>query len=175
MKKIIFIMLLGLVCNTINAQIVTKQELEEYTNIGDMSWSAKAKELSNEYKLNELGELSLSIIKEYKGQSKSQLYRKIIDWVISMSSDAKSAIQVSNEEEGTIMARCYLPNIAKRTMGDNSYRVSIRPLIQGERSITCTSYYSLYFFNPNDFISYFLVPSTRFPLSCHSQFDIALF
>ena len=48
-------------------------------------------------------------------------------------------------------------------------------LIQGERSITCTSYYSLYFFNPNDFISYFLVPSTRFPLSCHSQFDIALF
>lgn len=32
MKKIIFIMLLGLVCNTINAQIVTKQELEEYTN-----------------------------------------------------------------------------------------------------------------------------------------------
>lgn len=48
-------------------------------------------------------------------------------------------------------------------------------LLQGERSITCTSYYSLYFFNPNDFISYFLVPSTRFPLSCHSQFDIALF
>lgn len=130
MKKIIFIMLLGLVCNTINAQIVTKQELEEYTNIGDMSWSAKAKELSNEYKLNELGELSLSVIKEYKGQSKSQLYRKIIDWVISMSSDAKSAIQVSNEEEGTIIARCYLPNIAKRTMGDNSYRVSIRPLIK---------------------------------------------
>ena len=130
MEKIIFIMLLGLVCNTINAQIVTKQELEEYTNIGDMSWSAKAKELSNEYKLNELGELSLSIIKEYKGQSKSQLYRKIIDWVISMSSDAKSAIQVSNEEEGTIIARCYLPNIAKRTMGDNSYRVSIRPLIK---------------------------------------------
>ena len=130
MKKIIFIMLLGLVCNTINAQIVTKQELEEYTNIGDMSWSAKAKELSNEYQLNELGELSLSIIKEYKGQSKSQLYRKIMDWIISMSSDAKSAIQVSNEEEGTIIARCYLPNIAKRTMGDNSYRVSIRPLLK---------------------------------------------
>ena len=40
-----------------------------------------------------------------------------------MSSDAKSAIQVSNEEERTIIARCYLPNIAKRTMGDNSYRV----------------------------------------------------
>lgn len=95
MKKIIFIMLLGLVCNTINAQIVTKQELEEYTNIGDMSWSAKAKELSNEYKLNELGELSLSVIKEYKGQSKSQLYRKIIDWVISMSSDGAFVYSLS--------------------------------------------------------------------------------
>ncbi len=77
MKKIIFIMLLGLVCNTINAQIVTKQELEEYTNIGDMSWSAKAKELSNEYKLNELGELSLSVIKEYKGQSNLNYIAKL--------------------------------------------------------------------------------------------------
>lgn len=69
MKKIIFIMLLGLVCNTINAQIVTKQELEEYTNIGDMSWSAKAKELSNEYKLNELGERKPPIKYPYKKES----------------------------------------------------------------------------------------------------------
>ena len=46
---------------------------------------------------------------------------------------------------------------------------------QGGRSISITSYHFLYFFNTNDFISYFLIPSTGFPLSCHSQFDVTLF
>ncbi|MCS2691230.1 MULTISPECIES: AAA family ATPase [Bacteroides] len=46
---------------------------------------------------------------------------------------------------------------------------------QGGRSISITSYHFLYFFNTNDFISYFLIPSTCFPLSCHSQFDVTLF
>lgn len=48
-------------------------------------------------------------------------------------------------------------------------------LSQGGRSINITSYHFLYFFNTNDFISYFLIPSTCFPLSCHSQFDVTLF
>lgn len=130
MKKVIFIIVLCLICNTTYSQIITQQEIEHYTNIGDMSWSAKAKELSNEYNLNELGELSLSVIKEYKGQSKSQLFAKIMNWIISMSSNTKSAMQVANETEGKIITRCYLPNIAQRTMGDNSYRVSIRPLLK---------------------------------------------
>ena len=129
MKRIFMIIILGLICDVIHAQIITKQELEKYTNIGDMSWSEKATELSHIYKLNELGELSISNVIEYEGQSKSQLYHKIMNWIISMSSDAKSAIQASDEVEGVIIARCYLPNIAKRTMGDNSYSVSIRPLL----------------------------------------------
>lgn len=132
MKKIIFITFLGLACNTIYAQVITKQELETYTNIEDMSWSDKAKDLAHEHKLNELGELSLSVMNEYKGQSKSQLYNKVMNWVISMASDAKSAIQISDEVEGTIIARYYFPDIAKRTMGGNSYRVSIRPLLKFE-------------------------------------------
>lgn len=130
MKRIISALLLCLICNVTHSQIITEQELEDYTNLGDMSWSAKAKELSGDYMLNEVGELSLSVIKEYKGQSKSQLYKKVLNWIISMSSNANSAIQMSDETEGTIIARCYLPNIAKRTMGDNSYRVSIRPLLK---------------------------------------------
>lgn len=46
---------------------------------------------------------------------------------------------------------------------------------QSKRSISITSYHFLYSFNTNNFISYFLIPSTCFPLSCHSQFDVTLF
>ncbi len=95
-----------------------------------MSWTDKAKELSNQYKLNENGELSLSIVKEFEGQSKSQLYKKVFNWILSMSSNDKSALLVSDEKVGQIQTRCYIPNIAKRTMGDNSYKVSIRPLLK---------------------------------------------
>lgn len=130
MKYIFVLLLLILQYNFSYAQVISKQEIEEYTNIGDMTWTAKAEELSCLYTLNENGELSLSIIKEYKDQSKSQLYKKIFNWILSISSNAKSDLLVSDENLGQIQARCYIPDIAKRTMGDNSYRVSIRPLLK---------------------------------------------
>lgn len=117
MKRIISALLLCLICNVTHSQIITEQELEDYTKLGDMSWSAKAKELSGDYMLNEAGELSLAVIKEYKGQSKSQLYKKVLNWIISMSSNANSAIQMSDETEGTIIARCYLPKYSKTHYG----------------------------------------------------------
>lgn len=130
MKKIYLTVLLTVVYTYACAQVISKQEIEQYTNIGEMSWSDKAAELSMLYNLNENGDLSLSIVKEYEGQSKSQLYKKVFNWIVSMSSDAKSALQVSDEELGQIQTRYYIPDVAKRTMGDNSYRVSIRPLLK---------------------------------------------
>lgn len=130
MKRFILQVLLVIVSNFTYSQVITKQEIEEYTNLGDMSWSSKAKELSNEYKLNDNGELSLSVVKIYKEQSKSQLYQKVLNWILAISSDAQSALLTSDKTTGQILARCYLPDIAKRTMGDNSYRVSIRPLLK---------------------------------------------
>lgn len=63
-------------------------------------------------------------------KDKSQLYHQVLNWIISMSSNAQSAVQSCDENKGIILTRCYLPNIARRTMGDNSYRVSIRPLLR---------------------------------------------
>ncbi len=130
MKKIFISLLLILQYSFSYAQVISKQEIEEYTNLGNMTWTDKAEELSYQYTLNESGELSLSIVKEYKEQSKSQLYKKIFNWILSMSSNDKSALLVSDENLGQIQTRYYIPDIAKRTMGDNSYRVSIRPLLR---------------------------------------------
>ena len=75
--------------------------------------------------------------------------------------------------------RYLIGNIDKLIVTDGFFYVidkDISPSIfQGGRSISITSYHFLYFFNTNDFISYFLIPSTGFPLSCHSQFDVTLF
>ena len=129
MKRIIFTFLFLASCVCMFSQVISKKELEKYTDLGGMSWTEKALELSKTYNLNEKGELQLSVIGEYEGQTKSELYKKILNWIISMSTEAESALQIADEEKGQIITRCYLPNIAKRTMGDNSYRVSIRPLL----------------------------------------------
>ena len=130
MKKIFIVLLLIVQYSISYAQAISKNEIEKYTNLGNMTWTDKAKELSHLHSLNESGELTLSIIKEYEGQSKSQLYKKIFNWILSLSSNDKFALLVSDENLGQIQTRCYIPDIAKRTMGDNSYRVSIRPLLK---------------------------------------------
>ena len=114
----------------VHSQVISRSELESYVQRGDKSWSATAKDISKKYQLNSIGELELCIIKEYPGKDKSQLYHQVLNWIISMSSNAQSAVQSCDENKGIIHTRCYLPDIARRTMGDNSYRVSIRPLLR---------------------------------------------
>lgn len=130
MKKVLITVLFSIGCITAHSQIISQQDLEAYADIGNTSWSDMAKSLYSSHQLNELGELSISTIKEYNGQSRKQLYDKVLNWIISISPNAKSTMQALDEDEGKIITRCYLPNIAKRTMGDNSYRVSIRPLLR---------------------------------------------
>ena len=130
MKKVIFIFMLCLSSLIVHSQVISRSELEGYVQRGDKSWSATAKDISKKYQLNSNGELELCIIKEYPGKDKSQLYHQVLNWIISMSSNAQSAVQSCDENKGIILTRCYLPNIARRTMGDNSYRVSIRPLLR---------------------------------------------
>jgi len=130
MRKILCTILLIMAYSVTYAQVISKQEIEEYAHLGNMSWTGKAEELSHQDSLNNNGEMVLSVIKEYKGQSKSELYKKIFNWILSISSSDKSALLVSDETLGQIQARCYIPDIAKRSTGDNSYIVSIRPLLK---------------------------------------------
>ncbi len=130
MKNILIIVSLIMVCSFTSAQVITKKEIEEHTNLGGVPWLDKAAELSHQYNLNDNGELILYTIKEYKGQSKAQLYQKIFNWILAMSSNDKSVLLVSNETSGQIQTRYYIPDIAKRTIGSISYIVSIRPLLK---------------------------------------------
>lgn len=123
--------LLLLFVSVSEAQVITKKEIEEYTNIGSNSWHSRAAELEKIHPLNDNGALVMSCVKEYPNQTKETLYNKIFEWILSFSHD-KTALLVSDRDAGQIQVRCFMPDIAKRTMGDNSYRVSIRPLLKFE-------------------------------------------
>lgn len=64
MKRLTFIILAISIWGCMYSQVITKEEIERYTDLGGSSWTKKAKELLGQYSLNEKGELQLSIIKE---------------------------------------------------------------------------------------------------------------
>lgn len=111
------------------AQSFSMDELKRYSGQGNKSDEARAAELAQENPLNDQFELVLSCVKEYPGQSKLELYNKIYNWIISLSSNSQSAIQVADTTQWVLQTRCYIQQIAKRTMGDNRYKVNIRPLL----------------------------------------------
>ena len=110
-------------------QSFSKDELKKYSGQGNKSDEARAAELAQENPLNDQYELVLSCVKEYSGQSRKELYNKIYNWIINLSSNSQSAIQVADTTKWVIQTRCNIQQIAKRTMGDNRYKVSIRPLL----------------------------------------------
>jgi len=110
-------------------QSFSKDELKRYSGQGNKQDRSRAAEIAQENPLNDMQELSLSCIQEYPGQTKQELYNKIYNWIVQMSSDSQSAFQVADSTKGIIQTRCYIRQIAKRTMGDNKYKVNIRPLL----------------------------------------------
>ena len=111
------------------SQTFSKDELSRHSGQGGKTDSQRAAEIAKENPLNEMNELVLSCVKEYPGQTKLELYNKIYDWIVGMSSSTQSAIQVSDTTKWIIQTRCNIQQIAKRTMGDNRYKVDVRPLL----------------------------------------------
>ena len=131
MKKnyFLFIVFAFMSMQMVYAQSFSKDELKKYSGQGNKSDVARAAELAQENPLNDQYELVLSCVKEYSGQSKKELYNKIYNWIINLSSNSQSAIQVADTAKWIIQTRCNIQQIAKRTMGDNRYKVNIRPLL----------------------------------------------
>ena len=129
MKKALFVLVLLFCGNIVYSQTFSKEELKKYSGQGSMSDEARAAELAQENPLNDQYELCMSCIKEFPGQSKLELYNKIYNWIIGLSSNSQSAIQVADTTKWIIQTRCNIQQIAKRTMGDNRYKVNIRPLL----------------------------------------------
>lgn len=132
MKRFLIILSAIIVSQSLMSQNIEEQDIKRYSVEGSSKQVKKAKEYAEEYRLDEKGELNISIVKEYPQMSKSDLWKKIQNWVLSSSSNSQSSVQMMDENGGIIIERCYIPAIAKRTMGDNKYLVSIRPQLKFE-------------------------------------------
>lgn len=114
---------------SLSAQKIDMKILEKNANLGSDSYSERALSLAGEYQPNENGELEITEVVPLQGKKKEDMFKNVHDWIVSISSDAKSSIVYENSDEGKIITRCYFGKIARRTMGDNRYWVSIRPMI----------------------------------------------
>lgn len=132
MKKVFFVLAMALFSFACYAQKLDMKTLEKNANLGKDSYAKRALDLASQYKPNEKGELEISEIIPMDGKKQQDMYKNIQDWIISISSNAKSSIVYENKEEGKIITRCYFGSIARRSMGDNRYWVSIRPMITFE-------------------------------------------
>ena len=94
MKKILAFILCAFLSSAASAQILTQKDIERHAYLGDMSWSTKAQVLAKQNPLDESGNLHLSVITEFEGQSKDELYKKIEKWILSMSSNSTNALMV---------------------------------------------------------------------------------
>ena len=133
MKKVVFIFILLSICISMFPQMVISEDsLEYYVNRDTMAWTKKAQELSLKYALNEEGELKLTEIYEFKDQTKSELYHKLLAWISSVSTDTDSAVQVADEEKGLIVTNCCLSYMFSHIhiSGRKSYSASLKPLLQ---------------------------------------------
>ena len=131
MGKVLFILLSLFLTNSVsaNAQTFSMAELDVYSGKGKKKDVTMAAKIAQENPLNNQYEFVKICIIECPGQPQIELCNKIYQWILGMSSNSQSAIQVADTTNGIIQTRLYISQIAKRTMGDNHYNVSIRPLL----------------------------------------------
>ena len=140
MRKVVSIFCLCFSLLVVNAQVITKEELKEYTKENNESSVDKAKELSEKYKLDENGDLVITDTIDCPGVTAKELFYKISEWMLTMSPEASSAMQTFGKS--AILTDLFLPNIARRNSGEHIYNVSIYPqvLFKFEDNKVCMTY-----------------------------------
>ena len=129
-KKILILFLLLTSFGFVEAQTFSMAELDMYSGKGKTKDVKKAKEIGLDTPLNNQYEFEKTCILDCSGQPKAILYDKTYKWIVATSSNPQSTILEADTVNGLIIARLFIPQIAKRTMGDNHYNVSIRPLLR---------------------------------------------
>jgi len=114
--------------NVVNAQMMNDVNLESYAKAQYGSkWTDAALVMSNDTELNADGGLTLTKTIEAPGMTKTDLYYEMAEWFIC---NYQNAIQLADKEDGIIIARPYVSDIAESSTGWNAYKIDICPTIR---------------------------------------------
>lgn len=125
MKRLLSVFCFCIFLSAVNAQVITKEELKEYTSKNNFSSVEKAKELSEKYHLDQNGDLTITETVDCPGVTAKDLFYKFCEWMLTISPELSSNMQTIGNK--AIITNIFLPNIAKRNSGENTYHVSIYP------------------------------------------------
>ena len=114
-------MVLILSVSTINAQIITSEDVDaaiaelygmqpqngkEYIELADR--------LVLEYPLDNNKQISFTTIIDAPGKTKDELYITLNNWFVSSFNSGKSVVQMTDKEQGVILAKGYLSGVGSR-------------------------------------------------------------
>lgn len=113
-----------------NAQMVENVNLDDYAKAQyGTSWTkAASKEMEN-VELDENGNMTLVKEVEAPGLSQNELYVEMANWFIC---NYDNSIQFADKEQGVLIARPYIEDIARSAGGFNAYNISIRPVVRAQ-------------------------------------------
>lgn len=131
MKRIILSALIGLMAISASAQLMRSEELEKYAKekFGD-KWVDAAANIGSQLALDKNNSLTYTQVIECGEQIKEKLYVTLNHWFVESFNDANSVIQLNDKEEGVIIGKGYLSDIAGHLGGMNAYNVSVHPIIK---------------------------------------------
>lgn len=118
--------------NNADAQMLRDTNLEKYAKEQyGKKWLNAADEIGSMNLLSDNGEMVFTKTIEVPGLSKNDLFYEMANWFIC---NYDHAIELAEKEDGVIIARPYVENIASSCSGFNSYDIAIRPTLRADIS-----------------------------------------
>ena len=113
---------------SVNAQMISKVNLQKYARQQyGAKWEKAADDALAKTAFDNRGNMTLTKEISAPMLTKNELYIEMANWFIS---NYDNSIQFADKEEGIIIARPFIENIATHSAGFNAYNVSINPTVR---------------------------------------------
>ena len=113
-----------------NAQMISQVDLEQYAKKQyGTSWAKAASKEAANVNLDRQGNIAFTKEIEAPFLTKDELYLEMANWFIC---NYDNSIQFADKEQGVLIARPYIQNIARSDGGFNAYDISICPTVRAQ-------------------------------------------
>ncbi len=114
------------------SQILTTQDITSVTGKEKERWTDRAKSIAEDIaEFDKYGELHFTNVGKFSGQTKQQLYEKLVAFLKNSHAMSDCVTDINNKDY-SIVFRPQITNIAEHSSLESMYIVSINPIIKIE-------------------------------------------